>query len=405
MLYIVTYATHSERYFDILKQSYPNIIVLGFGTKWNGFYDKVKATVDFCKDKNDDDLILFVDGFDSVVLHTDDIINKYKSFNVPIVMSLDINTKSTSILSKYKHDVIFNTCNSLSLNSGLYIGTPKAIIYFWQNIKPGDDDQIYATKQCNNLGDNFIKIDTENKLFFNYFKPDNIQLNYESQSNIRKLKIGKEFPNIISAPAYGNINDILVNLGYNNISKKIIDDNEKKIHFEKRFYFNKNFRLDFIIFLFIILIMYFIPNKINGLFISILLFYELLHYQLFIKHINKKFIIKIIYLLIDLFELFIIYTIFDLIINNRNKCNKQKLLLLNIYSFFIIIIYFIFKKDIFSIIKEYFLDIKDNVSFIDQNYYLLGYNSSYINKNKKNSNIIFLLVILCINLYCLNNNI
>ena len=52
MLNIITYATHNERYFENLKESYPNIIVLGWKTKWNGFYDKVRGVMNFCKDKN-----------------------------------------------------------------------------------------------------------------------------------------------------------------------------------------------------------------------------------------------------------------------------------------------------------------------------------------------------------------
>ena len=325
MLYIITYATHNERYFDILKKSYPNIIVLGYGKKWNGFYDKVKATIDFCKDKNDDDLILFVDGFDSVVLHTDDLIEKYKSFNVPLIFSHDI--KQSSITSKYMHDVIFNTCQSVSLNSGMYIGPPKEIINFWKDIKIDDDDQIYATKKCNELDKNKIIIDTEYKLFFNYLVNDKETMSkIKIDTNLNKLKIDNEYPNIISAPAFGNINDILIKLGYNNISKKLINDDDKKIHFDKRLYFYKNFIFEIIFLIIIILIMYFIKNKINGFIICLLLFLELIHYQLFIKHINTDNIYKLIYILLDLFHMTIIYMIYYLF--NNAMCDINKLLLL-----------------------------------------------------------------------------
>lgn len=36
MFYIATYATHSERYFEILKD-YPDIIILGYGKKMERF--------------------------------------------------------------------------------------------------------------------------------------------------------------------------------------------------------------------------------------------------------------------------------------------------------------------------------------------------------------------------------
>jgi hypothetical protein len=44
------------------------IKVLGWGTKWNGFSDKSKGLVEHLKTKNDDDdIVVFVDGFDSKV--------------------------------------------------------------------------------------------------------------------------------------------------------------------------------------------------------------------------------------------------------------------------------------------------------------------------------------------------
>jgi hypothetical protein len=131
MIYIVTYATHNERYFDILKQSCPDIIVLGYGKKWNGFSDKVNAVVEFCKSKNPDDIVCFVDGFDSIILSSkEEILEKYKKFNAPLVFSKDIPNITT--IHKYIKDKIFyGRCKEEVLNSikNLDVEFSKKILY------------------------------------------------------------------------------------------------------------------------------------------------------------------------------------------------------------------------------------------------------------------------------------
>ena len=143
MFYIVTYATHSQTYFEILKQSCPDMIVLGWGEKWNGFNDKIKGTVAFCKSKKPGDIVCFVDGFDSVVLTSkDDILKRYKSLDSPLVISQA--GVAPSIMGKYLQDKLFGKCNDQRLNSGLYMGTAESIVDFWGEMQDQDDDQTNA---------------------------------------------------------------------------------------------------------------------------------------------------------------------------------------------------------------------------------------------------------------------
>ena len=51
MFYIITYATHSEKYFNLLK-SYPNLVILGYGKKWTGLHNKVEGVYHFVKKLN-----------------------------------------------------------------------------------------------------------------------------------------------------------------------------------------------------------------------------------------------------------------------------------------------------------------------------------------------------------------
>ena len=295
MLYLITYITHDLQYSEILKKSYPNIIILGYGKKWNDFYDKVKGTIDFCKTKNDDDIIVFIDDFDSVVIHTDDIIEKYKSFNVPLVFSKDLNP--SVVFQKYAQDSIFSTCQLLNLNSGLYIGTAKYIIEFWKDMKINEDDQTYVTKKCNELNENIIKIDIDNKIFYNYSPIDNNKI--VITNNL--IKINNQYPNIISCPFTYNINHILKKLGYN-ISNIKLKPKNNKIYIK--------YLLEIIVLLCIILIIYFVPNIIKKVYFSLILLFIFLQYQIYLKHVNIHIIYKILYIIIELINIYIYIILF-----------------------------------------------------------------------------------------------
>lgn len=134
-MHIVTYATHEERYLPLLKQSCPDLVVLGMGKKWNGFQDKVWAVLDYCK-QYPHDIICFIDGFDSVILSSpQEILDKYESFQTPFVMSHA--GLSQSVSSKYIQDKLFGKCKDDRLNSGMFIGTAEAILSFWKDFQGG----------------------------------------------------------------------------------------------------------------------------------------------------------------------------------------------------------------------------------------------------------------------------
>ena len=394
MLYIITYATHNERYFELLKQSYKDIIVLGWNMKWNGYFDKIQGVLNFCKDKNDDDIILFIDGFNSVIIHTDDIIEKYKSFNSLLVFSKEVNP--VSVPNKYLKDSYYGLCQLNNLYSGLYIGTSKAIIEFWKDMKINDNDQIYATKKCNLFNDNFIKIDVNNKLFYNYNKYDKITIdNYKITYNL-------EYPNIISAPDISNINDILRQLGYdvNNIN---IKNNKTQI----TNYISK-YPLEIIFLIIIIGMIYFIKDTQFIIRFSIYLFLIFINYSLYIKHLNISFMKKIIYLLIDLSQLLLLIFIHHMY--DYKTCNYKKILLLNIINFIIIISFFLFKKCIFNLLKKNLSGIDKCASFQTKLNYVFNKDSKYIVEHEKNEidnwinfNMISFISIIMINYYCLVN--
>jgi hypothetical protein len=205
MLYILTYATHSEGYFEILRKSCPNIIVLGFGDEWKGFGSKCKAVINFCESKNPEDIICVIDGFDSVCLNDshEEIIEKFKYFDASIVFSKGMNKHN--IFNKYLSAKIYGRCNDKYLNAGMYIGYSQNIIDFWKNIKYEEDDQVFATRKCNR--DKNIKIDNDNILFYNFSPIDKLQI--KNQRII--IEETNAQPYFISAPGDGNINPLLEN--------------------------------------------------------------------------------------------------------------------------------------------------------------------------------------------------
>lgn len=392
MLYIITYATHNEKYFELLKQSYKDIIVLGWNMKWNGYFDKIQGVLNFCKDKNDNDLILFIDGFNSIIIHTDDIIEKYKSFNSLLVFSKEVNP--VSVPNKYLKDSYYGLCQLNNLYSGLYIGTSKAIIEFWKDMKINDNDQIYATQKCNLLNDNFIKLDVNNKLFYNYNKYDKITIDNN------KIKYNLEYPNIISASDISNINDILRQLGY--------DINNIKITNNKTKSFIQRYPLEIIFLIIILAMIYFIKDTNFIIRFSIYLFLIFINYSLYIKHLNISMIKKIIYLLIDLFQLLLL--IFIYYMYDYKTCNYKKILLLNIINFIIIISFFLFKKCIFNILKNKLSGIDKCASFQTKLNYVFNKDSKYVVEHEKNEidnwinfNMISFISIIMINYYCLVN--
>ena len=204
MFYIITYATHSENYFELLK-TYPNLIILGYGKKWNGFADKAKNVVSFCKKVKSEDIVCVVDGFDTIILEfSNEILKRFKELNKDLIFSRG--GKATNSINKYIQDRLFGKCNNQRLNAGLYIGKVKSIINLWKNFKENMDDQYFITQKC--LNEENIYIDNEYYIFYNYSKSDKIRI------KDKKIYINNNIYNtcILGAPANGNINLILEKL-------------------------------------------------------------------------------------------------------------------------------------------------------------------------------------------------
>jgi hypothetical protein len=162
---VVTYATHAEGTFnDIVNNKYGiDVVVLGWGTKWQGFMHRLKIYREYLETLFDNDIVVFIDGFDSYILKSiDDLEETFKSLDCKILVSE--NTFSKSYLGKR----VFGTCkNNTTANAGLYMGYVSDLKNFMKEIslQTSPDDQKNLNTVCKKFQN--LKIDTESVIFKN----------------------------------------------------------------------------------------------------------------------------------------------------------------------------------------------------------------------------------------------
>ena len=393
MFYIVTYVTHEERYFKILK-NYPGLVVLGMGTTWKGFKDKIDGTVEFCKTKNPDDIILFVDGFDSVILCDSELILSLYNSKYINKLVFSKSMKPKNIIYKYTQDKFFGRCNGISLNSGMYIGRASSIIDFWSKMtSTSEDDQRYANYQCTQK--DYVVVDTSHELFYNYSTVD--ALDYVNN----KLSIKGVQPCVISAPVSNNINGVLSKIGFTDLP-----DIGNNTQYKFRTYFVQ-FIPEILFVIVAILILKFNKTKINSWIIIFLLFLELIHYQLYVKFHDVPLKNKLLYSAMDLFHIGIMLWVFTLLLNF--KCNTQKLILLNLAFLVILLLFFIFKRCFLTTLENGVINVKDDgaVPAETRLSYFFDINKPYLpakgdnTQNWMNGNTLLVVLIIVLNAYCL----
>jgi len=171
---IITYATHSDGMFEQLMESGQSIEVLGWGTKWNGFMDKFTGVLKFLKTQRDDEIVVFLDGFDSIINKSLENLEKdFKSLGCKVLVSQeDKNGFSNSLvpecLTNYGKNKIFSTCvDGFTANTGLYMGYVKELSMIMEEISKSKftDDQRAFNKVCSKFS--FIKVDYKKKIFEN----------------------------------------------------------------------------------------------------------------------------------------------------------------------------------------------------------------------------------------------
>lgn len=166
---VVTYANKSFGMFErLVDNPYGvNVRVLGWGTTWNGYQDKSKGLLEYLKRKHDDDIVVFVDGFDSEInrplCNLPDLFKQTKS---KVLMSKEVHFGSGMFKPMLKS--IFGDCHSnLIANTGMYMGYAKYLRIVLQDALRNtcSDDQVGFNKMCKKYP--FIRVDVDEVIFKN----------------------------------------------------------------------------------------------------------------------------------------------------------------------------------------------------------------------------------------------
>lgn len=170
---IIIYATHSYGTFETLKQ-HPDIVVLGFGTKWKGFIQKANVIQEYLNTLPDNELVVIIDGFDSYIKKTRGLRQEFENMNCKLLVSSH-KSSFPKIIDDYVAKRIFVDCkDNYIANSGLCMGYVEYLKLMWREIANGlsNDDQRNLNLACKYLP--FMKIDTRNVIFQNCANMDEV---------------------------------------------------------------------------------------------------------------------------------------------------------------------------------------------------------------------------------------
>jgi len=228
----ITVATHNKGYLDVLKYAFQfngeTLNILGYNEKWRGFTWKYKLMYKFIENLPDDEIVVFMDGYDVLLLSTKNLYSNFKSFNKNIVFGIDNHNKYTKALyNRVFHNSFIKPKNAIDINSGLYMGYVKYLKLLLEKIcindvcnDPKMDDQklIIKLSKTNFFKEN-IGIDYENKIFFN-MSPKNL-FTYKSDFKLINNKVinKNNEPNFVHGPGNTNMDFIVEAYGYKNTKK------------------------------------------------------------------------------------------------------------------------------------------------------------------------------------------
>lgn len=192
-IHYITYATHKFGLFEeLINNKYNiNIKVLGFGKKWNSFVDKFIGVLEYINNLNDNDIVVFIDGFDSLInKNLDNFYNEFLKMDTKVLVSKDIGGIFNDYLNYNKF--VFGTCyNNIVANTGLYCGYIKYIKILLNDLIKFrcNNDQVNFNTLCSKY--DFIKIDVNNIIFHNIInrniKSDALIVSYPASISINRL--------------------------------------------------------------------------------------------------------------------------------------------------------------------------------------------------------------------------
>lgn len=357
------------------------------------YKDPIKILLLICKKLKPDDIICFINQYNTIVLDTEEnIIKKFnetiKTYNMNKTNHILFSKlkKPLNIYEKYNQDKMFPRFDNYHIDTRLFIGSVNAISNFWieydKNLNQKNSyhsfvhnmalDPILNTNKKNS--NNFklivketkkVKIDILNKFFYNYSDRDSIIFN-------NKIIINGETPLIVSGY------DFLTSsyLSFNN--KPILKFTNNNLKISNNFYNYKSNKLEIITLIVLLTLLNMSKYKLLVFIGSLALLGEILHYQILIKHYKIKDLRKFIYTIIDFIHMCLLGGMFYLLFNY--DCNTKQILFLNTVYLMVIVTFFIYKRCALTIVENKILGIDTNyatMSLKKRVTYFLNLNSKY----------------------------
>ncbi len=237
---IVTVATHSERYFPVLQQSCKrhniDLVILGWEQKWQGFNWRLHLLLDFLQTIPQDELVVFIDAYDVMILQDAKIIedryNKLiKKTGAKIIVGFE---KAKSTFIELLALMVFGKCNKHRMNAGTYAGKAQDIYNMLKkacnefscsyNTKD-NNDQVLFSKYCR-VYPSELYIDEDNEIFL-VINGALDHIDYKDEMKVINNKViykNKYDPCIIHAVGATNINNLIKQLGYDNVNPITLKD-------------------------------------------------------------------------------------------------------------------------------------------------------------------------------------
>lgn len=221
MLHIVTVATHEERYLPVLEKQLEDkelkLEKLGFGQKYTGHKMKDTELLSYVKNvKNKEDIIIFVDGFDTLCLaKKDEIISKFEKYNKKLIISVE-NIGNLGFI----HNAIFDKVRNRFINTGLFMGYAGFLEKFLESMYTYDCDTKSNQKTWSNflfrnawkhLDLEDIGLDVDNELFLNY------SFTVSDKYKIKNKRVylnDSKYPCFIQGNGCANMNTLIKKNGY-----------------------------------------------------------------------------------------------------------------------------------------------------------------------------------------------
>lgn len=257
---VVAVATHNERFFDSFKDSCKkngiSPIILGWGEKYTGHLMKDDLLIKYLEENKSNDIILFVDAFDCLVIQDIEILKtEFLKSNKKIIISCEDNIqnkKSLKHVFTYIQNMFFGSVNKNLINTGMFVGYRDDLLKSLNIIKRYRENHINSNQRIwtNALNNNKMLRDT-----IHIDKNENFFINFTVLKDTNFNIFKKKKPFVIQGNGFLDLNEFCRKLGYKESEVKI----SNMIKYSNNFLFY--YFLPYIIYLFLGIFIYFIIKK------------------------------------------------------------------------------------------------------------------------------------------------